>query len=1023
MPDPEDPTDKFNRIIKSEAETQAEPPAEEFTPGGGTRTIRHPAVDENGMPLPSRVEEIDMGATRVGQAAYENTRTPTTRRHSTSRRVPSNRIRTLDWSKAGGCLLRGLIISIFIIVALGLILAAVGIYEYYSIAATLPSVSDLKQRASQFETTHILDRNGDILYEISDPNAGRRTYVPLKQISPYLVAATLSTEDKDFYSHVGFDPLAIVRAFWQNITSGETVSGASTITQQLARALLFTPEERGQRTYLRKVREALLSAEIERRYRKDEILELYLNEIYYGNMAYGVEAAAETYFGNSAGRLTLAEAAFLAGLPQAPSVYDIYTNRDVTMVRFQYVIMGMLAISTERHCIYVSNSPDLVCVDGVAAAAAIQDIQKRTFTPPTVNMRYPHWVQYIRTLLEDRFDPQTIYRSGFTVYTTLDPALEDAAQQSVTSQVAALADKHVTDGALVAIKPSTGEILAMVGSPDFYNDVNAGQINMAVSPTRQPGSSIKPFTYLAAFEKGWTPSTLIWDVPSEFSPSGLPFDPNPPYVPNNFDHKFHGPLTVRSALANSYNVPAVKTLQFVGVYDDPNTPQKDGLIGMAERMGITSLTRNDYGLSLTLGGGDVSLLEMTAGYAVIANSGLKVPPVAISKIVDFQGNVVYQYQPSAGEQVIRSDHSFLMSSILSDNSARTPVFGPNSIVNLPFQVAVKTGTSNDSRDNWTLGYTPDLAVGVWVGNADYTPMENTTGLTGAGPIWAEFMTYAINDLTGGNPTPFVRPAGIEQYTICTVSGTQPSQWCPSTREEYFAAGQPPPTPDHDLWHYVQVDTWTSLESSPECADFTDDRMTINVTDESARNWIKQDERGQQWARDMGFTDIFFTPDKKCSASDPRPHLQFAGLEDGLTITQTLLDISLVADATEGFRSWRLEWGVGDDPSSWTTLIADNTTAISTPTKVITWDLTGIPSELVSLRLYMQAAADGYAEKKIRLKLNLPTPTPTPTFTSTPTETPSPTPSDTPSPTFTDTPTETPTPTPSDTSLPTETPTL
>ena len=1018
MSDPENPTDKFNRILKSEAETQAEPPAEEYPSDAETRPTYHPAVDENGMPLPRRVEEIDMGATRVGQAAFEHPNRATVRRAVSSRRGAS-RVRRdpFNWSRAGGCLLRGLIIGVFVAVGLGLILAAVGIYEYYSIAATLPSVSDLQQHAAQFETTHILDRNGNILYEINDPNAGKRTYVPIKQISPFLVAATLSTEDKDYYSHGGFDPLAILRAFWQNITSGETVSGASTITQQLARAVLLTPEERGQRTYIRKVREALLSSEIERRYSKDEILELYLNEIYYGNLAYGVEAAAETYFGKPAGQLSLSEAAFLAGLPQAPSVYDIYTNRDLTLMRYQNVIMGMLALSTERNCIYVSNSPERVCVDGPAAAAAIIDIQQRTFTPPVDNMRYPHWVQYIRTLLEARFDPQTIYRSGFTVTTTLDPNLEDAAQQFVTAQVAALSGKHVTDGALVAIKPSTGEILSMVGSPDFYNDANAGQINMAVSPTRQPGSSIKPFTYLAAFEKGWTPATLIWDIPSQFPPSGLPNDPNPLYTPNNYDHKYHGPLTVRVALSNSYNIPAVKALQFVGVFDDPNTPQQDGLIGMAERMGITSLTRSDYGLALTLGGGEVSLLEMTGGYAVIANGGLKVPPVAILKIVDFQGRVVYQYQPPAGEQVISPEHAFLMSSILSDNSARTPVFGPNSILNLPFQVAVKTGTSNDSRDNWTLGYTPDLAVGVWVGNADYTPMLNTTGVTGAGPIWAEFMTFATNRLSLGNPASFVRPAGIEEQTICTVSGSQPSQWCPNQRQEYFAPGQPPLKSDHDLWRKVTVDTWTNLESSPECADFTKERMTINVTDDSVRSWISQDPQGQQWARDMGFEEIFFVPKKKCTALDPRPHLQFANLEDGQTITQNLLDINVVADASGGFRTWRLEYGTGSDPTDWVTLVNNTGVAIPFATKVTTWDLTAIKSPLVTLRLYMQAdSGDGYAEKKIHLNLNLPTPTPTPT--STPTYTP--TPSDTPTPLPTDTQTETPTSTPSLT--PTETPT-
>jgi len=1009
---PEDPRKKFNRLVSSEAETQPETPGGDTPPEGSRRVIHRPMIDENGMPLPRRVEEVDLGATRVSSAAFEHTPMPRTRRWAAPRRFPAqgrirpSRRQPLNWSRVGGCLLRGLIISLFAIVALALALAAAGIYEYFSIAATLPNVGDLQERASQFETTRILDRNGDLLYEILDPQAGRRTYVPLDQISPNLVAATIATEDKDFYSHAGFDPLAIVRAFWQNLSSGETVSGASTITQQLARALLLTPEERGQRTYLRKVREALLASEIERRYSKDEILELYLNEIYYGNLAYGVEAAAETYFHKSASQLTLGEAAFLAGLPQAPSVYDIYTNQDITLVRFQSVVLGMLALSQERHCIYVSNSPQPVCVDGATAADAIQEIQNWSFPLVTDTMRYPHWVQYIRSQLESMFDPQTIYRSGFTVYTTLDPDLQDTAQQMVTDQINALADKHVTDGALVAIKPSTGEILAMVGSPDFYNDAISGQINMAVSPTRQPGSSIKPFTYLAAFEKGWTPATLIWDVPTEFPPSGLPNDPNPKYVPTNFDLKFHGPLTVRTALANSYNVPAVKTLQFVGVYGD------GGLISMAQRLGITSLTRDDYGLSLTLGGGEVSLLQMTGGYAVIANGGVEIPPVAILKIVDYQGNVVYAYQPPHGEQVLRPEHAFLMTSILSDTAARVPTYGTNSVLNLPFPAAAKTGTSNDSRDNWTLGFTPDLTVGVWVGNADYTPMENTTGVTGAGPIWAQFMTYAVNKLTNGHPTPFIFPNGIVQYTICTVSGTQPSRWCPSTREEYFAADQPPLPPDEDLWKQVQVDSWTNLLASDECGtEYIDEYMALNVTDESARKWILQDKAGQQWARDMGFNDIFFIPDRKCTASDPRPTLRFINPQDGQTITQDSLDISIIAEATDGFRSWRLEWG--PDPGNLQTLFGDVNQQVTSPTTVYTWDLTGMPDGQLTLRLYVQGDGDTYADKNIRINLQLPTPTPLPTATPTPipTVTRAPSPTDTPTPLPTDTPILASTPTP------------
>ena len=1001
---PEDPIEKFRRLVESEADTQAEIPVDQPTEESQKPTSRHPAVDENGMPLPRRVEEIDMGATRVSPSAFEHT--PVTRARRPVVRTPapvSRRRNPLNWAKIGGCFLRGLIVFVFLIVALGLVMSAVGIYMYYSIASGLPSVKNLQERASQFETTRILDRNGDILYEILDPQAGRRTYVALNNISPNLVAATLATEDKDFYTHGGFDPLAIVRAFWENLTSGETVSGASTITQQLARALLFSPEERGQRTYLRKVREALLASEIERRYSKDDILELYLNEIYYGNLSYGVEAAAETYFNKSASQLSVGEAAFLAGLPQAPSVYDIFTTRDATLARFERVVMMMLAVSMERQCIYVSNAPEKVCVDGPAAANAIQEIQNETFNPPIANMRYPHWVQYIRTLLEARFDPQTIYRSGFTVTTTLDPNLQDPAQQSVTNQVNALADKHVTDGALVAIKPSTGEILAMVGSPDFNNNADAGQINMAVSPTRQPGSSIKPFTYLAAFEKGWTPATLIWDVPTEFPPSGLENDPNPKYIPNNFDHKFHGPLTVRYALANSYNVPAVKALQFVGVYGD------NGLIAMTKRMGLTSLTRNDYGLALTLGGGEVSLLEMTGGYAVIANGGLKVPPVAILKIVDYKGKIVFEYQQPNAERALRPEHAFLMSSILSDNAARIPTYGTNSVLNLPFQAAVKTGTSNDSRDNWTLGFTPDLAVGVWVGNADYTPMENTTGVSGAGPIWANFMAFAIPKLTGGNPTPFLIPPGVEQHTVCTVSGTRPSQYCPSQRDEYFAADQPPLPPEDDLWRDVKYDTWTGLLASQECtSDFIDTRMVINVTEKWARDWISQDADGQQWARDMGFQNVVFLPDRKCKASDPRPQLAFAGPQDGQNITDASLDISIVANATAGFRSWRLEWSPASDPGNWRKLVGGNTTPIPSPTKVYTWNLSGVPNGRINLRLTMQSDTGGSADKNIQLNLSVPTPTPTPLPTSTPVPT--------------DTPTLLPTETPTETPLPTDTPT-
>ncbi len=1004
------------------ASAPSAPYAETLPPPSGLPLHKPPRVDASGMPLPRRVEQEDQGATRVSPAAYRPPSRPL-RAAPPASPAPSRPLSpppVPGWRRSLGCFLRLLILGLFLGVIAGLIGLSVGLYQYYQIASTLPDVSTLRQRAAKFETTRILDRNGNVLYEMIDPSAGRRTYVTLDKISPYVVAATIATEDKGFYSHPGFDPVAVLRALWQNYTSGEVVSGASTITQQLARILLLGPEERFERSYRRKAREIILAAEITRRYSKDEILELYLNEIYYGNLAYGVEAAAQTYFGVGADQLTLAQAAFLAGLPQAPSVYDVYTNRDVTLERAEQVLVLMFQASQEQGCIYVSNNQQPVCVDAVAAAQALDELRQYTFHNPDVQIRYPHWVNYVRSLLESQFDPQTIYRSGFTVYTTLDPGLQDAAQQIVREQIAQLTANHATNGALVAIRPSTGEILAMVGSVDFGDPAISGQVNMALAP-RQPGSSIKPFTYLAAFEKGWTPATLIWDVPSEFPPSGDPADPRPPYKPVNYDGRFHGPVTVRTALANSLNIPAVKALQFVGIYDDATLPGEQGLVAMMKRLGITTLTRDDYGLALTLGGGEVTLLEHTAAFAVLANGGRRVPPVAITRIEDHNGNVIYEYQPPAGDQVLRAEHVFLISDILSDNEARAMEFGRNSVLHLPFQAAAKTGTTNDFRDNWTMGYTPDIAVGVWVGNADYTPMQNTTGLTGAAPIWAQFMQTAVQQLTGGNPTAFVKPAGVVEETVCAISGTKPSKWCPEQRREYFAADQPPLSKEHDLWQKVLIDTWTGKLASPQCALFTDEKRALNVEDPDARRWIKQTDEGRAWAEKMGFPrqKLFFVPQEQCTADDPRPKLAFAAPAEGAVIRENLLDIYAQVDATANFKEYRLEYGLGENPDKWE-LLDRSKASVPQPDKIYTWDLSELPPGPVTLRLYMESTEDTYAEVRLHLDLQVPTPTPTPTPTETPT--PTPTPTWTPSPTPTPAP-PTDTPTPTVTLLPTKTPVL
>ena len=1008
----EDPKDRLRRILASEEETMPDLPAQDddsdspsdeatasiMSSSGGekapsppqeiTPDTPMPAVDKDNMPLPRRVDEIDTGATRVTSAAYNAPSQPADSRPAAQRFVGKSSNGSF-WKGRSGCLLRGLVIVLFGLVGLALLGGSIALYQYYSIARTLPSVTDLRARASQFETTRILDRNGNVLYEILDPNAGRRTYVSLDKISPYVVAATIATEDKDFYNHPGFDLGAILRALWENFRTDGKGGGASTITQQLARNLLLSPEERIQRTYTRKAREIILAAEITRRYTKDETLELYLNENYYGNLAYGIQASAETYFDKTAGQLTLAESAFLAGLPQSPSIYDIYTNPDGTLTRHQQVLVLMFQLSLERTCIPVSNSDDPICVSATDATNAANEIKGYQFRPQYIEMEYPHWVNYVRAQLEETFDSQTIYRSGFTIFTTLDPNLQDIAERIVAEQVALLVNKNAHNGALLAIKPSTGEILAMVGSADFYDESIDGQVNMATSPTRQPGSSIKPITYVAAFEKGWTPATLIWDVPSEFPPSGDPNDTREPYKPNNYDQKFHGPVTVRTALSNSFNVPAVKTLDFVGIYDNPDTPEKEGMISMAERLGITSLVQPDYGLSLTLGGGDVSLIEMTGAFSVFANGGRRIQPVSILKIVDHEGNVVFEHEPISGEQVIRPEHAYLISSILSDNVTRSWMFGPNSALNLSFPAAAKTGTTNDFRDNWTLGYTPSLVTGVWVGNADYTPMINTTGLSGAAPIWSQFMEAAVPFVRGDTPLAFARPAGIIDKIICAVSGTEPSNWCKEQRNEIFAADQPPLPSGKDLYRKITLNTWTGLEASNKCDIFTDEQTVINSGgDPWAEKWL-QTGAGKNWLNAHGFPkDVFIAPDRKCDENDPYPTIEFIGLNDGDKITETNIDIKAVIDATDGIKSWSLEYGLGNDPSQWKQ-IADGKNPIGNPKTLLNWDLSDVGGNTLTLRLYV-TGKKGYAEHKISLNLQLPTATPLPTLTPTVTLSPFPT---------------------------------
>jgi 1A family penicillin-binding protein len=834
----------------------------------------------------------------------------------------------------------------FIAVLFGLGAVTLG---YVAVARTLPPADQLVTLTSHGQNTRIYARDGSLLQAPlapNDPTAGLRRRVPLSEISPYLIGAVVATEDSNFYEHRGVDPVALGRAIFRAVQTQGPVIGTSTISQQLSKLVFLSPE----RTLTRKVKEAILAAEITRRYPKDTILEIYLNEIYYGNLAYGIEAAARLYFNKPASELTLAEAALLAGLPQAPAAYDPLQHPERAKNRQADVLRLMV-----EHGAITPQEADAAWREPLTYYGSGLESTRLD--------KAPHFVMTVRSEIERLYGPELLYRGGLQVYTSLDPALQTEAERQVQAGVTELQGRNVSNGALVALDPRSGEILAMVGSADF-NDVEiSGQVNVATSP-RQPGSTIKPFTYLAAFERPtdwWTAATLIDDVRTEFDDG----PGRPPYVPVNYDGREHGRVSVRSALANSYNIPAVKALQQVGV---------SSLLQVAERFGIFTLTRPGhppYGLALTLGGGEVTLLEMTNAYGALANGGIYTPPTPILCVLDASGAALERVDvpnlPEACRQaplaarsaqrqlaqtrVARPEHSYILTDILKDNDARTPAFGANSWLQIGRPAAVKTGTTNDVRDIWAVGYTPELAVGVWVGNADGTPMDrNLSGLAGAGPIWNRFMRAA---LTGVPQQDFARPAGIVTLEICTLTGERADSACPADRRrtELFAADQLP----------------SGADAGPL----------------------------------------------------PAPDVALSWPLDG----QTLAGVIPVRGSASvpDFAHYLVEYGESFEPGAWG-VVAGPVGQPVVNSELAQWDVTSLSKDGPHVVRVVAVDRQGvrYESAPVRVVvLHNPNPTPTelPTETTTPTETPTALPS--PSPTTT--PTETPWPSPSPTATPTETP--
>lgn len=612
------------------------------------------------------------------------------------------------------------------------------------------------------DATRIYDRNDKLLYSVYEDQ--NRTYVKLDGISKSLQEATIAIEDKDFYKNQGFSPMGYVRVF-RNVLLGHRLAGASTITQQLVKNVLLTSE----RSLPRKIKEFILAIQVNNRYSKDQILEMYLNNIPYGGTAVGIEAASETYFGKSAKDLDLAESAFLAGLPQSPSVYSPFTGDKYYVDRTDAVLKQMVE---EK---YITEEQK---------TQALKKIDNYKFSQRSATFKAPHFVMYVKRILEEQFGSEMVERGGLQVKTTLDYDMQQEAEKIVKEEIEDLKSYKVGNGAAVITDPKTGEILAMVGSKDYFAD-DGGAFNAAVQAKRQPGSSLKPIIFAEGLVKGYTPATLFMDVKTQF---GEEKDGQKPYIPGNYSGKFQGPVQMRFALGNSLNIPAVKMLAQVGVKD---------AMQLAYNMGITSwepTTANmkNVGLSLVLGGREATLLEEVTAYGVFANKGVRQDPVSILEVKDNKGKKIFEKKEREGDEVLSEDVAFLISHMLLDNNARVQEFGSSSALRIPGKtVAVKTGTTDEKRDNWTIGYTPSYVVGVWVGNNDNSPMNPriASGVTGASPIWNRLMAMVLKNK---KDEAFETPENVEAVMIDSFSGGQPVDGQPQ-RSEYFIKGTQPTT--------------------------------------------------------------------------------------------------------------------------------------------------------------------------------------------------------------------------------------
>lgn len=835
--------------------------------------------------------------------------------------------------------------------------AAAGVYAYF--AQDLPDPEKIETEQEDFETTKIYDRTGQhLLYEVFDPRPyhGDRTYMPLDQIPLVLREATVALEDRSFYENPGINIRGLFRAFYNNLR-GLSVQGGSSITQQLVKKVLIPYEEQVQQSYARKIKETIMALEISRRYAgkdgKDQILEWYLNYNSYGNFAYGVEAAAQVYYSKSVAEIDLAEAAMLAAIPQYPGLNPI-DNPEWAKQR-QRIVLDQMVVAG-----YISQAE-------ADQAFAQELVIRATLATRFEGTEAPHFSIYVRKMLEDKYGPDVLYGGGLRVFTTIDLDIQHEIERVARARVKEMQEdtkyvRNVSNAAVVVMRPRTGEILGMMGSLDHSNAEIDGQVNITLAD-RQPGSSFKPFTYLTLFSQGYSAATMVMDVRTSF--------PDPPspvnYVPENYDRAYHGPVRLRNALANSYNIPAVWALSKAGVKNAINT---------AHRMGINTLLADFYGLSLTLGGGEVRLIDMTYAFSVLANGGTmageeiapadrragfrELDPVAILRVEDRYGNVLEAYETPQTREILPPELAYLMNDILSDNAARLPAFGVNNRLHLEDRpVAAKTGTTDGWKDAWALGYTPQYVTGVWVGNADNASMDHVPGSYGAAPIWNDIMTY----LHDGEPVEtFVRPRGLEEVEVCAISGKLPTEHCPNRVKELFIMGTAP-VQHCDVHQAFRVNKETgklaTVYTPPELVE----ERVYEIYPPEAADWIRTHAVAQP-------------PRVYDDAYGPGPATGNVAIIEPAAYAYVGQGMVIVGNArSDNFRMWRLEYGAGLNPITWSQIGGDRYDQIDRgPLEY--WDVSGMSNGLYTLQLRVVRQDGGVEDAAIQVTVDTISPTAT-----------------------------------------------